>query len=98
MSSTRDNTYTNTNKKTFYLSDDVDNESIGKLMWNILYQIREDDEKDEKEKDYKREPIKLYINSYGGSVYDMWGLIDVILNSKTPIYTYCTGYGYECSF
>lgn len=88
MSSTRDNTYTNTSKKTFYLSDDVDNESISKLMWDLLYQIREDDEKDEKEKDYKREPIKLYINSYGGSVYDMWGLIDAILNSKTPIYVF----------
>ena len=45
MSSTRDNTYTNTNKRTFYLSDYVDNESIGKLMWDILYQIREDDER-----------------------------------------------------
>lgn len=98
MSSTRDNTYTNTSKKTFYLSDYVDNESIGKLMWDILYQIREDDEKDEKEKDYKREPIKLYINSYGGSVYDMWGLIDIILNSKTPIYTYCTGYAMSAAF
>lgn len=86
MGSTRDNTYTNTNNRTFYLSDDVDNESIGKLIWDILYQIREDDKTDEKEKDYKREPIKLYINSYGGSVYDMWGLIDIILNSKTPIY------------
>ena len=53
MSSTRDNTYTNTNKKTFYLSDDVDNESIGKLIWDILYQIREDDEKDKKEKEKK---------------------------------------------
>ena len=98
MSSTRDNTYTNTNKKTFYLSDDVDNESIGKLIWDILYQIREDNEKDKKEKDYKREPIRLYINSYGGSVYDMWGLIDVILNSKTPIYTYCTGYAMSAAF
>ena len=87
MGSTRDNTYTNTNNRTFYLSDDVDNESIGKLMWDLLYQIREDDEKDENEKDYKREPIKLYINSHGGSAYDMWGLIDIILNSKTPIYT-----------
>lgn len=34
--SSRDNTYTNTNKKTFYLSDDVDNESIGKLIWDIF--------------------------------------------------------------
>lgn len=39
MSSTRDNTYTNTNNRTFYLSDDVDNESIGKLTWNILHDI-----------------------------------------------------------
>ena len=75
MSSTKDNTYTNTDERTFYLSDDVDNESVGKLVWDILYQIRKDDEKDEKEKEYKREPIRLYINSYGGNVYDMWGLI-----------------------
>ena len=96
--SSRDNSYANTDKKTLFLSDDVDNESIGKLTWSILQQIREDDEKDEKEKDYKREPIKLYINSYGGSVSDMWELIDVILNSKTPIYTYCTGYAMSAAF
>ena len=96
--SSKDNSYANTDKKTLFLSDDVDNESIGKLTWSILQQIREDDEKDEKEKDYKREPIKLYINSYGGSVSDMWGLIDVILNSKTPIYTYCTGYAMSAAF
>jgi len=23
---------------------------------------------------------------------DMWVLVDIMLNSKTPIYTYCTGY------
>lgn len=50
--SSRDNTYTNKDNRTFYLSDDVDNESIGKLIWYLLYQIQEDDEKDEKEKDY----------------------------------------------
>ena len=83
MSSTRDNTYTNTNNRTFYLSDDVDNESIGKLMWDILYQIREDDEKDEKEKDYKREPIKLYINSHGGEVYE--DRKSTRLNSSHPL-------------
>lgn len=96
--SSRDNTYTNIDNRTFYLSDNVDNESIGKLTWGILQQIQEDDKKDEKEKDYKREPIKLYINSYGGFVDDMWGLIDLILNSKTPIYTYCTGYAMSAAF
>jgi len=28
----------------------------------------------------------------------MWGLIDVILNSKTPIYTYCTGCAMSAAF
>lgn len=31
----------------------------------------EDDDRDDREKDFKREPIRIYINSYGGSVYDM---------------------------
>ena len=98
MGSTRDNTYTDANTRIFYLSDNVDNESLGKLIWSILLIIKIDDEKEEKEKNYKREPIKLYINSYGGEVYDMWGLINVILNSKTPIYTYCTGYAMSAAF
>ena len=45
-----------------------------------------------------REPIRIYINSYGGSVYDMWALIDIIENSKTPIYTYCSGYAMSAAF
>ena len=96
--SSKDNTYTNTNTRTFFLSDDVDNASVGKLVWEMLYQINEDNEKDEKEKDYKRDPIKLYINSCGGTIYDMWALIDVIQNSKTPIYTYCMGYAMSAAF
>ena len=28
----------------------------------------------------------------------MWGLIDVIQNSKTPVYTYCTGYAMSAAF
>lgn len=48
--SSKDNTYTNT--RTFFLSDDVDNESVGKLIWEMLYQINDDNKKDEKEKDY----------------------------------------------
>jgi len=40
---------------------------------------------------YDREPIHLYLNSFGGSGYDMLGLIDIIRNLKTPVYTYCFG-------
>lgn len=89
---TRDDVLTNIDKRLFYISNDIDNSTIGKLTFDLLFLLQQDDEKDSKEKDFKREPIRLYINSYGGSVYDMWGLIDIIRNSKTPIYTYCTGY------
>ena len=89
---TKENIFTNTDKRLFYISDDINNSSIGSLTFNLLFLLQQDDEKEAKEKDFKREPIKLYINSYGGSVYDMWALIDIITNSKTPIYTYCTGY------
>lgn len=39
----------------------------------------------------EREPIHLYLNSFGGSLYDCMGLVDLIRNLKTPIYSYCFG-------
>ena len=98
MSLTKDNTYINCENRIFYLSDYVDNSSIGQLCCSLIFQLQEDDKKEAKEKDFQREPIKLYINSYGGSVYDMWALIDIIINSKTPIHTYCTGYAMSAAF
>jgi ATP-dependent Clp protease protease subunit len=95
---TKENTYCNGENRLFYLSDDVDNSSIGQLCWSLISQLQEDDNKEEKEKNFTREPIKIYINSYGGSVYDMWALIDIMLNSKTPIHTYCTGYAMSAAF
>ena len=92
------NIFINSNKRLFCLSDDIDNESIGNMCFNLLQLIQEDDEKDKKEKNYTREPIKIYVNSFGGSVYDMWALIDIMINSKSPIYTYCTGYAMSAAF
>lgn len=68
----RENVLINTEKRLFYLSDDIDNETIGKMAFELLFLLQEDDEREAKEKDFKREPIKIYINSCGGSVYDMW--------------------------
>ena len=92
------NVFININKRLFYLSDDIDNSTIGELCFNLLKILQEDDDKDKKEKDFNREPIKFYINSSGGRVYDMWALIDIMLNAKTPIYTYCTGYAMSAAF
>lgn len=96
--SIREDILLNTDKRLFYISNDIDNETMGKMCFNLLYLLQEDDSKEAKEKDFKREPIKIYINSYGGSVYDMWSLIDIILNAKSPIYTYCTGYAMSAAF
>lgn len=98
MSSSADNIRINTDKRLFYISDDIDNESMGAINFNLLYLLQQDEEKDKKQKDFKREPIRIFINSNGGEVDDMWSLIDIILNSQTPIYTYCTGYAYSAGF
>lgn len=45
-----------------------------------------------------RTPIKLYITSPGGDVYAGFELIDVIENSKTPVYTINLGYQFSMGF
>lgn len=42
-----------------------------------------------------REPIKLYIDSYGGSIIDAMTIIDVIKASKTPVHIYVIGAAYS---
>lgn len=45
-----------------------------------------------------REPIKLYINSNGGSLLETFTVIDSIKMSKTPVWTICTGAAYSGGF
>ena len=77
-------------------------------MSNILYLTEQDQENNNvdsiiksilevNESNKTSSPIKLYINSYGGDVYQFFGLIDVILASKTPIYTYTLGAAMSCA-
>lgn len=98
MKSDRENIFINTIERIFYIHDDIDNSSMSKICYNLLFLLNEDNKKEEKEKEFKREPIKIYLNSYGGYVEDMWTLVDIMLNSKTPIYTYSTGYAHSCAF
>lgn len=92
------NIYIDTEERILYLSDNIDNTSLGKACFNLLYLIKKDDDNEETQKNFKRKPITIFINSFGGSVYDMWAIIDIIINSKTPIYTYCTGYAMSAAF
>lgn len=79
------------NERTLYLFDGIHKSSVKAIIEQIIKINQFDDEKDKKEKDYKRLPIELIINSNGGSVYDGFGLINVIDNSKTPVHTYVFG-------
>jgi len=53
--------------------------------------------KDEDESKYcfvkiKYKPIKLYISSHGGSVYEVLGAFDSIRNMTVPVHTICKGF------
>jgi ATP-dependent protease ClpP protease subunit len=74
-----------------FLSGVITAETSGDVISNLLNIMSEDDENDKKQKDFKREEIKLYIKSNGGNVTDMFGMIDLIDSSKTTINTYAIG-------
>ncbi|WNR46280.1 ATP-dependent Clp protease proteolytic subunit [Paenibacillus roseipurpureus] len=77
--------------RTLYLFDGINKSSVKTIVEQIMKVNQFDEDKDKKEKDFKRVPIDLIINSNGGSVYDGLGLINVIENSKTPVHTYVYG-------
>ncbi|MGG1552712.1 ATP-dependent Clp protease proteolytic subunit [Paenibacillus ferrarius] len=79
------------NDRTLYLFDGVHKNSVKPIVEQIIKINLFDEDKDKKEKEYKRMPIDLIINSNGGSVYDGLGLINVMENSKTPLHTYVYG-------
>ncbi len=47
---------------------------------------------------YNPQPIKLYIDSYGGDAYACYGFINTMKVSATPIHTIVTGCAMSCGF
>ena len=81
--------------RNLYLAKQVDQASMNSLTKSIL-EINENDEYLSKlyavhDLDYKPRPIKLYIDSYGGAVYQCFGLLGVMEKSNTPVHTIVTG-------
>jgi ATP-dependent Clp protease protease subunit len=80
----------------------VDQSSIGELTKSII-EINQDDDHLKKlysvyNLEYKPDPIKIFLDSYGGQVYQCFGLLSVIERSKTPIHTIVTGCAMSCGF
>lgn len=83
--------YPERHKRDLLLSDRISQGTVKDIIKDIFEINFDDDEKEEIYKDWERKPIQLFINSYGGSVYDGLALIDVIKRSKTPVHTVCIG-------
>lgn len=88
--------------RNLFLSQQVTQESINKISSDII-KINESDrilKRDYKIHGlkYKPEPIKLYVDSYGGLVYQCMGLLGIMATSKTEIHTIVTGCAMSCGF
>ena len=71
------------------MSDRISQSGIKDVIKDIFEINNDDDVKEEIYKDWERKPIRLFINSYGGSVYNGFALIDLIKRNKTPVHTIC---------
>ena len=74
-----------------YLDYEIDEDSVREIRNAILYFNNEDRGLAKED----RQPIWLYIASRGGSVSDGFSLVDLIVASKTPVYTVNIGYCYS---
>ncbi len=88
--------------RNLYLPKQVDQASMNELTKGIL-EINESDKHLSKlysvyNLEYTPSPIKIFIDSYGGQVYQCFGLIGVMESSDTPVHTIVTGAAMSCGF
>ena len=81
-------------QRKLFINTAIDQSSIIAVIRHIM-QYNADDRDIPVE---KRKPILLYLTSEGGQVDAGFELIDVIQNSKTPVYTINLGYWYSMGF
>ena len=92
----------NPKERNLFFDKQVNQSSINALSKDII-DISEHDEYLKKIYEahdliYKPKPIKIYIDSYGGYVYQCFGLLSVMERSQTPIHTIVTGCAMSCGF
>lgn len=83
-------------ERRMFLNDEINIDTVNALTYWIMLLNREDNKRGLKPED--RKPIIIYICSVGGYEADGFSLMDVIMNSVTPIYTVNMGYCYSMAF
>lgn len=81
-------------QRKLYLNAEVDDEIIDDIVDYILFFNSEDKGIPADQ----RQPIRLYMNTPGGSVSAGYALIDAIITSKTPVYTINQGVCFSMGF
>lgn len=81
-------------QRKLFLNSEIDSLSVSGVVKHIMQYNAEDKNLAAGE----RKPILLYITSNGGDVDSGFELIDVIMSSKTPVYTVNLGYQYSMGF
>lgn len=80
-----------TGNKRILLLEDVDSKNASRIIRAIVEANIEDESIKSEMPNYQPEPVRIIINSYGGSLYDGLGIIGAIEGSTTPVYTVCYG-------
>ena len=81
-------------QRKLFLNSEIDQFTVADIVKHIM-QFNKEDKNVAPE---NRQPILLYVTSNGGEVGAGLELIDVIVNSKTPVYTINLGYQYSMGF
>lgn len=89
-------------ERNLFFDKQVNQSSINALSKDII-DISEHDEYIKKiyeihDLKYTPKPIKIYIDSYGGYVYQCLGLVGIMRSCKTEIQTIVTGCAMSCGF
>jgi len=89
-------------ERNLFLAQQVDQASINSISKSII-EINDDDAELMQVYamhglEYNPKPIKLYIDSYGGLVYQCLGLLGIIKASNVPVHTIVTGCAMSCGF
>lgn len=78
--------YKDYENRRIYIDYDIDDG-----LFEVTKQILEYNRQDKGKKPEDREPIIIYVMSYGGDLYQAYAAMSVILASVTPIYTVNAG-------
>jgi len=67
--------------RTFFLTGDIEEDNVGEAIKWLLYENMEDPVEGEDK------ILTMYVNSYGGDLYQAFALIDIMRRSRYPIAT-----------